>query len=64
MTVPSLWAILIWLLPMVVYLLVFNDDSQKRILWAIVTLVFSWAGLIARLVYGLIVGRKSSIYRP
>lgn len=53
------WAILIWLLPMIVYLLVFHDDSQKRVIWAIVTLVFSWAGLIARLVYGLVVDRRA-----
>ncbi len=50
----TLITIVIWLLPFIIYLMVFNDNSRAKILWGVLTIAFSWVGLIGRLIYGLI----------
>lgn len=44
----------IWLLPFLIYLLAFRDPPNMRIVWSIVTLLFTWIGLAVRFVYGVI----------
>lgn len=43
-----------WLLPVLVYLFVFSDPPKTRLIWVIITLVFSWLGLLARFIFGLV----------
>ena len=45
---------LIWLLPFLIYLLAFSDPPNMRIVWSFVTILFSWVGLVARFIYGVV----------
>ena len=45
---------LIWLLPFLIYLLAFSDPPNMRIIWSFVTILFSWVGLLARVLFGVL----------
>lgn len=46
--------IIIWLLPLILYFVLFKDGGTKQIIWAIVVFIFSWFGLLARWIVALL----------
>lgn len=50
----SIIALIIYLLPLILYFVFFKDSGAKQIIWAIVVFLFSWIGLLVRWIVGVL----------